>query len=343
MSFAKTVLLSLVFTIILSGCGIIKNRSNEYISASHGKALIIPPGLDSADVQPSHPVPRVDNRSRLPAKFVVPAPPNMSTSPIEALYQVQTVNTKTWLLVQYPPGKVWPKLQRFLLDKGITLSKDEANNGQITTQSWANSIKSSKFMKSVTPLGDYTIKNATFYLTQGIKRTSSELKISLVVDPVVSQDQNLKIEQNILNKMVAFFKTSASDAGYSLLANDLGGGNSKISMFDDKKGNPVLKIDLGFDRTWTATKTALALSGISLVDVNRSAGKFYINYVKKKDKSWFYWLLPNKKPKEGVYDAIIVISRDADTSMSLRVVKILKPLQNSDKKTILSLILKNIT
>lgn len=336
-------ILVLLLTIFTASCGLIKDRSNEYVNAPKGKPLIIPPGLDGSVIQPSHPIPRVANEARLPEKYHLPPPPDTASIPVADIYQVQSLDDQSWLLVQDPPGKLWPKLIKFLNEKGIVIKSQDAKSGLVTSETWNQSKNAESFMSDTLKLPKgVTIENATFTLSQGVKRKSSELRVNIALSSALTKDQNNQIQKAILGSAADFFKQSKSDAGYSFLANDLGS-TSKISIVNDASGDPVLDVSLDFDRAWTATQSALKESDVTIIDVNRSTGELYVNYHKKKKRGWFYWLFNSEKPKYDEYNAILVVSKKANKEMQVRVSKIVKPLTQSAKTEILNLLLKNMT
>jgi outer membrane protein assembly factor BamC len=333
----------LFLTIFTASCGIIKDRSNEYVNAPKGKSLIIPPGLDASGIQPSHPIPKVANEASLPAKFHLPLPPDTASIPVADIYQVQGLGNQSWLLIQDPPGRIWPKLIRFLNDNGVQIKSQNAKSGVVITDSWNQSKNAEVFMAKTLKLPKgVTVDSATFTLSQGVKRRSSELVVSFVFSSALTDKQAMDVNKTILSSAADFFKQRKSDAGYSFLANDLGS-SSKISIINNAKGDPILDVSLGFDRAWVAVQSALKESGVTIVDINRSTGEIYVNYHKNKNKGWFYWLFNSEKTKYDNYNAILVLSKKSNKEMQINVSKIVKPLTQSAKAEILTLLLKNMT
>ncbi len=344
----KLNIIGLIF--LLGGCGLIKDRSGEYVNESAGRNLILPPGLDGSKIHPSYPIPLADNQTKLPANYVLPASPDTSTTPLDEQFKIQKLDNNVWLVIQEPPGKVWPLLQRFVTEKGLPIELEDAKKGILLTGSWANGKKSSLYANEVlsssnkvlSPLMGNTIKSAKFKLAQGVKRTSSEIKLSLTFKNDLSAEESAKVEESILNNIIALFKQRDADHGFSFVANDLGS-TSKIVMTNDGSGRHILKLSLDFDRAWTAVRTALALSDINIIDLDRSTGRLYIYYHKKEGKGWFYWLFPETVPNAKEFNAILRVDKKSDQKMEVIIDSIKDPLEKSDGNEILSLLLKNIT
>lgn len=280
--------------LLMSSCGVISDRSGEYMQADSGQALHIPEWLEAGKIQPLYPIPEIENNRKLTAEFVVPEPPDATVVLEAEPYLIEQLNEKVWLKLYTAPGKVWPLLDFFWREHDIKLVRQNIAEGrmltQVVTPTKFKVLVSELEMSESQPLtrGDVAFQ---MKLEQGVRRNTAELHIKTIqniegMKNTRQKENSLAIEQAVLSSIGQYITSDEVQNRYSLLANDIGS-ESRVRMLEEQ-GEHYLELDLAYDRTWNEIEQALKLANVTIADLDRSAGRFYVSHYGEEELgSWF--------------------------------------------------------
>ena len=264
--------LIVVAVVALSGCsrdGYYYDRSDEYQTAEMSQPLDLPDARRSSRYQNAMPVPDARNDFSAEGDFEVPRPQPLAGSREAdlAYVELREAGDDRWLLVNASPGSVWPQLQGFVESRGLTASTLDASQGRIVTE------------------------EADFQVRQGLRSGTSEVRCTV---PTAAGGQCLTALQGYLDSR------SEQAGGVSLAAQSLSQ-EQRIRLLkrDDRW---QLQLALGIDRAWSELQYQLSNNftgeGRKLVDRNRSAGDFLIDYTpREEDGGWFDWFGGDAEPR----------------------------------------------
>ncbi|MDX1452237.1 MAG: hypothetical protein R3183_06745 [Oleiphilaceae bacterium] len=210
----------------LSACGVIQDRSNEYLQIEESNELVVPPWYRQDQVNARYPVPEITQKRALPEKFVLPEPPDGTAALGADPYLIETIAGQTWLHLYTSPGKVWPLLDFFWREYNIRPEFENISQGYVAT---GELDPSSELLSSIFD-GAVPSKKLRLQakLNQGVRRNNAELQVRLVDAALPNASwqalSQYPIEETkILDAMGQFITSEQIENRYSLLANDIVG------------------------------------------------------------------------------------------------------------------------
>lgn len=288
--------LLLFLVLCLSACGVIQDRSTDYLQASSSPIITFPEGLSDENVQVLYPVPDISNKRSLSKKYELPRPPNVTAAFEQAPYLVEELDGQVWLRVYTSPGRVWPMLDAFWRDKGITIAQENIANGYVVTQPLVDSSRLQQALGEKN-MATFSLDDLYFQaqLTQGIRRNTSEIKLRVMdsqsenasIDDWHIDAENIERGKAILTVLGEFISSDAMQNRHSLLANTIGG-DSRVQLLQSEAGESYLLINLSFQRAWNELEKAMKAADILVSDKDLSAKKYFISYLNASEiKGWY--------------------------------------------------------
>lgn len=329
----------------VGGCGVIKDRSNEYLAIESGNELIIPPWYREDKVVAQYPVPELSQQRALPEKFVVPEPPDGTAALGNDPYVIESVEAQTWLHLYTAPGKVWPLLDFFWREYNVQVARENVADGFMVTEPVA---KQSNLFEGVaaselTPAAAYQLQAK---LSQGVRRNTAELQLRLVPDgngddSWATDSKFAKIEALLLEKIGRFVTSEAIENRYSLLANDIGG-ESRVRILQDEAGFGYLEMQLSFQRAWSEVEQAIDAAAIVVADKDRSEKVFYISRLSEEDvTSWLPFYDESAKRREQ--NLALEFSVDEDGTIIVRARILNAEWTRDEAETLLNLVFEHVS
>lgn len=344
-----------VFVLIastLAACGVIRDRSNDYIHAENGEHVKIPEWYKSSSIEARYPIPPIQNKRSLPDEYALPAPPDATIIILAENYVIEFLDDQTWLLVNETPGRIWPSLDHFWEENGIDVEFENPRLGLMQTELVGSNLLSNQLLERLgivgTDAGSPLVLQAR--LGQGVKRNTTELQVRVIKAKSGEQEfagwtaipGNKEAENKLLEVISSYLENSQSYRSYSLLAQDIGG-TSKVALVSDPEMAPHLKLDLTFARTWSSVSKALRTASINIADLDRSEGVFYLDYGPEEESTnWFWGLFSSDDDISPEYNYILKLEAEGGAYL-LKVTKAQGEITRVEEMEILSLLLDNIS
>ncbi|WP_110685993.1 outer membrane protein assembly factor BamC [Salinicola aestuarinus] len=261
--------LMLCSSVALSGCGLFQSgyyydRNDEYRNAEMSEPLQLPDSQNAIRYQDSMPVPQADSdfmASEADPDAPRPAPLAASGSSDQPFAEMRKAGSESWLLVSAAPASVWPRLQGFVADHGVETTAIDPASGRIDT-----------------PQGSLSVR-------QGLRGGTSEVRC------------DVGASAQCLSAVKAYLEAGGdTDTGVSLAAQPLD--QSERIKLQNRGDSWQLALALDGERAWSEIlyqlQNAFDADRLTLVDQNRSAGQFYVDY-RDRDASagsWGGWANP---------------------------------------------------
>lgn len=288
---------------LLSGCsrwldddkGLIVNRSDDYLDVPLRDGLEVPGDLSAGRVTEPFAIPQIANTSGTTYPEKAPRPtPIIATAETKGA-KIQKLGDRRWLVLAEPPSVVWPKLKQFLAENGIASDTETALSGRIVTD-WVEvdgednrdvvrlAIAQGKKDSSSTGGRD----RVNFSVEQGMRENTTEVHVrhqndvlgsgaELPDDKVLSSESAvLAVEEGLLRELGGYLASEVSSQSISRAGQDLVGA-SKAELATAQDGQPILRLNLDFDRAWASVTQALDNAEVTVTDLDRSEGVFYVD------------------------------------------------------------------
>ena len=205
-------------------------------------------------------------------------------------FSVQQDGSRRWLQAQRTPAESWALVQQFLADYQVPVAREQQDLGEIQTE-WLSFDK-----QSANPL----VRRLIPAISEGRRSEGQEQRLRLRVEPGVrsgtselhvlqmsrsegsdqsewpERSQDPKVESAVLAELETYLNQSQEADIASLAASRLPIGQ-RSELVQDGAGNPVLRMDVDFNRAWAAVGSALERSEVVVSDLNRSSGVYYVD------------------------------------------------------------------
>ena len=297
---------------VLSGCmfgdsGAFRDRGDDYRKAKLSAPLELPPGVSSESLDDKYIVPGLQTYTVLPGKFEVQRPEPLAKNVGTAEVKIQTLDGKSWILLDGDPNQVWPRMRVFLGRAGLKVALADGATSTIETE-WRD------------PNGDgSTRERFRFRLDQGVQKGTSEIHLLTQINggdswPAVSD--SLEREQQMVRVVAQYMADSEAETSVSMLA-QRSDGKGKIFLEGSVEGEgQYLRLQLAEDRAWAALGLALVKAGFDIEDDRREVNKYWLTYSDSEadEMGWFTRLFSARRANLSRY---VVELRPAGNGESL--------------------------
>lgn len=281
---------------LLSGCsylfgeqGYFPDESKAYQDAAPVAPLQVPEDLDDSALQEIYAIPAVGPATIVTDQDGIPRPAPLVSSSSDQLVRIQRLGREEWILVELPPGQLWPQVRAYLSATARPVARVEARSGLIETSWLENEQKGMQ-------------ERYQFRLEQGVQRNTAELHVlqmyragDVTSWPEVSAESER--EREMLLDLAQFIANNTETAPVSMMAQQSLSDGGKISLEETSSGEPFIRLLLDFNRAWASVSRALEKSGFEISDKDRGAARYVVSYVEpeEEDSGWFDWLFDGDK------------------------------------------------
>lgn len=290
--------LFLMFSLAMSGCGMIESKKIDYQSAGKLPTLEMPPDLTA---------PAGDNRYAIPdtqgsgtatlstySDERKAAPSGVQTLlPAQDTVRIERAGTQRWLVVQATPQQVWPMIKDFWQETGFIVNLESPETGVIETD-WAENranIPQDVIRRTLGKVLDglYSTAERDKFRTriEAGKNGGTEIYIShrgmMEVYDSASKDRTVwqprpadpELEAEMLRRLMLRFGVEQGRAETLLVKQQT---PEQARILKDA-GASVLEMDENFDRAWRRVGLALDRVGFAVEDRDRAKGVYFVRYI----------------------------------------------------------------
>lgn len=302
----------LVLVTTLSGCGLLEDRSERYVSAKEGKPLELPVSADRerfSQVMPIRDVAVADASKLYPSE--IPNPPDMTSEILDENYVIEELDGRVWLLVNDVPGRIWPAANAYMADRGLGVGFDSPQLGLLQSE-LVNFSKRARELAELPEAPDAEEPRVVVQvrMAPGVRRKTTEIQVrklsvegqpqelvpwSGVTNPT---PEALELQKRLLADMGDFLKAREENKSFSRAASGMVS-DPLVKLVSDDDRAVAIRMSLDYGRSWAEVSRALTEAEIPVVDLNRSEGWFYVDFRTddERDSGWFDWFSDNEKPQ----------------------------------------------
>ena len=350
---SKLALLSLSLT--LGACSVLESDKIDYKSAGKGPTLEVPPDLTQLSRDTRYAVPGAAvTASSFQLGQASPSAPTAVTAIGDV--RIERDGNHRWLMINRPAEQLWEPVRDFWQENGFLLAIDQASLGIMETD-WAENrakipqdfIRSTvgKVFDSLYSTGERdkfrtrlerNPKGGTeiFISHRGMVEVyDSTQKDTTVWQPRAADPE---LEAEFLRRLMVKLGVTQEQSKVLIAA----GVSKNSSQATEINGQPVVKIEEGFDRAWRRVGLSLDRTSFTVEDRDRSKGIYFVRYVapaaEKAEPGFFGKLFGGSKADTAPLKfRIMLASQGESTTVSVQNAKG-EPDSSSNAKTIVKLI-----
>ena len=265
---------------LFSSCSfILQDHKDDYLKEEQTEVLKVPLDKNVRQTFDYYPVPPEGLKELAMDTYEVPLPQQFFSSGSSSEIRLHKLGELRWLYVESLPSSVWPMMKDFWSTSKYGLDYEDPNLGVIDSQ--------------VVKIGNTNTK-LRMKIEHGIRQSSSELFIYHLVkensDSWVRVPGEDNLEDVVLRSVMDFLSRSSSSQGTSLVALNLNLGQ-KATLKQKEDGSSFIEMSLEYPRAWAAVDRALKEAIITVTDLDRKNGVFYVVFSQKEEKGFFRRLI----------------------------------------------------
>ena len=285
----------LAMSLALGACSSLESQKVDYRSASTAKppSLDVPPDLTQLSKDTRYVV--VDGA--ISASGLQKTATPTAGSPVAALavgdVRIERAGNQRWLVVSRPAEKIWEPVKRFWLDNGFVLQKEQSDLGIMETD-WAENrskIPMDLIRRTIGRLVDglYSTSERDKFRTRLERNANGETEIFIshrgLIENYTTPEKDLtawqprptdpELEAEFLRRLMVALGVPKEQSAAQVETRT----NKAIARVEADGGQPVVRIEEGFDRAWRRIGLALDRTGFTGEDRDRKQGLYFVRYV----------------------------------------------------------------
>ena len=297
--FFKLTLVSVAIS--LSACSILETNKVDYRSASNGvkvPSLDVPPDLTQLSKDTHYAVVGgvVSASGFKSGQPLVAATPTIAVANLGDV-RVERAGNQRWLVVNRPADKLWEPVKDFWQENGFQLSMDQNTLGIMETD-WAENrakIPQDFIRSSIGKLFDslYSTAERDKFRTRLERNANGETEIFIshrgMIETVTTRSAqeagntiwqprpvDPELEAEFLRRLMVKLGVSEPQAKTLVTSASV---PKSIASIATENGQPVVRVEEGFESAWRRVGLALDRTGFTVEDRDRKQGIYFVRYV----------------------------------------------------------------
>lgn len=290
---------------------ILPEKDAPYKSSKSAPPLEVPPDLSSSTLNDSMVVPSLSQGTATYSAYANANGTQVAHAKINGVLpmhegvRVERAGGERWLVVDLPPGAVWPKVRDFWLSQGFLIQMEDPSIGIMETN-WAEKRAefdggaiTNFFNKLSTQLYGMTTRDkfrtrlehgrtvgtTEVYISHRGAEEVSTGKVTRAEDDTGTDEvfvwqprpADPELEAEMLNRLVIAFGVEKKQA--ETIVAQATDSAPRAHIVRDGDGATALDLQDDFSRAWRRTGLALDRVGFTVEDRDRSRGLYYVRYV----------------------------------------------------------------
>tara|TARA_Y100001970_G_scaffold10494_1_gene12395 strand:+ start:980 stop:1960 length:981 start_codon:yes stop_codon:yes gene_type:complete len=285
-------LITVMALMIVTSCSyFLTDHKNDYLKEKQTKSIVLSGDQASRPIVDYFPV-NTENNEQVGLEYEIPMPQQVFSSGTSNEVRMHKLGELRWVYVETLPSSAWPVMKDFWTASNYGLSVSNPNTGIIESNLVESDGKESKLVMKI---------------EHGIRQASSEVFVSHLVEQNeewVRVDGENNLEANVLRQVLDYFASSPSSGGTSLVALNLNYGQKAVLKQSDNKDN-FIELNLEYARSWAAVDRALKEALITVNDLDRDQGIFFVEFSKQGEEKGFIRRLFSSESFKGNYQVIV--------------------------------------
>jgi outer membrane protein assembly factor BamC len=321
-------LVGLISVLTLAGCSMLEDRTERYVNAPEGKPIEVPESADQSRFSQRLPIRDISaaDSGRMYAGEL-PEPPDMTSEILQENYSIETVDDQIWLLVNDVPGRLWPAVTAYMNQQGLGVAYENPQLGLLQSE-LVNYSKRARSLLGLAdnPEGEEPRLAVQAKVAPGVRRKTTEIQLRAFnvgdggPDQLVAWDEDvsrsarqLETSRQLLTDLSAFLKSREDSKSYSRAALGMPV-KPRVRLVSEGDTATRIEMELDYGRSWNEIRRALEEADITVLDLNREAGYFFVDARSESEQEpgWFAWF---RDAPEPVHSHDLTLERQGDLVM----------------------------
>jgi outer membrane protein assembly factor BamC len=256
--------------------GMFRDRKEEYLQAETIPRTQIPAGLDDFIIDDLLVIPELGQTDAVP----YPDPPRPMTMEGDNQREVviQRMLDESWIIADVSPSQIWPRIRDYWRQSGVPIAVENPSEGLMDT-GWfvlEGEVINRTKLRVIVDTGFQTNSSEVRILhmsgPQALPAVEQVTWPSRSVDSTIAYDFLLDLSGYLADVADLYQASSAS-----LLARSLSS-EGKATLENTEAGNPLLRLQAGYDRSWAAVRRALTRSNIAITEESSAQGLLVLDF-----------------------------------------------------------------
>ncbi len=279
----KKYLVLFTLALILGSCGwILEDHRYDYLEEKQSEPIEISSEQSTRPIIDFYPIPRTEE-DLVGDSYEIPLPAQVFSSGSTNEIRMHKLGEIRWLYVETLPSSVWPLMKDFWASSNFGLSYEDPNSGIFESQELQVNSKQTKFQMKI---------------EHGIRQASSEIFLSHLIKNTDNNWIRVPVEDNleddVLRDALDFLSDAPSTGGTSLVALNLNLGQKAV-LKQSEDGSNFIEMNLEFPRAWAAVDRALKEALITVNDLDRTNGVFFVSFTQEEEEGFVRRLFTRNK------------------------------------------------
>ena len=279
----KKYLVLFTLALILGSCGwILEDHRYDYLEEKQFEPIEISSEQSTRPIIDFYPIPRTEE-DLVGDSYEIPLPAQVFSSGSTNEIRMHKLGEIRWLYVETLPSSVWPLMKDFWASSNFGLSYEDPNSGIFESQELQVNSKQTKFQMKI---------------EHGIRQASSEIFLSHLIKNTDNNWIRVPVEDNleddVLRDALDFLSDAPSTGGTSLVALNLNLGQKAV-LKQSEDGSNFIEMNLEFPRAWAAVDRALKEALITVNDLDRTNGVFFVSFTQEEEEGFVRRLFKRNK------------------------------------------------
>ena len=259
-------------TFLLGSCGwILTDHRYDYLKERQSESVEVASDQATRPIVDYYPIPTTQENLVSSDSYEVPLPPQVFSSGSTNEIRMHRLGELRWLYVETLPSSVWPLMKDFWSSGDFGLTFEDPNTGVLESANMPSGSSEGKLQMKI---------------EHGIRQASSEIFLSHLMKDSNNNWVKVPVENNledkILREALDYLSKAPSTGGTSLVALNLNLGQKAI-LKQSEDGTSLIEINLEFPRAWAAVDRALKEALITVQDLDRTNGVFFVTFSKEEE------------------------------------------------------------
>ena len=310
--------------------GVFVDPRDDYVSATVGPPIAVPDGMESS-VGDTWPIPEiVEQPTAKTYAGEVPRPKFLASANVDAI-KIQKLGARSWIVLADAPEQVWPLVTQLVADSGVGVEREDPPAGIVETAWFAvdsgagdvlrDAIRTALEGREQTAEGSW-LDRVQVRIERAIRPGSSEVHVVHYRtrsgrEEDVETSVVPEVEAELIAKIAEYFAQGPAAGSVSMIAREIAS-VSKARIVEDERGNPMLVLNIGFDRAWATVDGALQRSQMDVLATDRDSSSFQAVVLAERTPGFFARVLSRNDANAGTPVTITLHDRAEGVVVEVR-------------------------
>lgn len=261
---------------VLGEEGMFRDRKEEYLQAETIPRTQIPAGLDDFIIDDLLVIPELGDTSAVP----YPDPPRPATleGDNEREVVIQRMQDESWIVADVSPSQIWPRIRDYWRQSGVPIAVENPSEGLMDT-GWfvlEGEVLDREKLRVIVDTGFQSNSSEVRMLhmsgPQALPPVEQVTWPEKSVDSTIAYDFLLDLSGYLADVADLYQASSAS-----LLARSLSS-EGKATLDSTAAGDPLLRLQAGYQRSWAAVRRALTRSEVPITQEDSALGLLVVDF-----------------------------------------------------------------